>query len=340
MSNERQGDVQQERVPMVADYYLDDIRAFKKGETECVDHHVSPENFDAYLAFLNLESFKGSQVLAYHVENTYSGSQMASEDMAVSPDMPGNWKFQEIFDVLADSERFVHEQFVNDVRTTVALQYDEETVVLLGKELEECAVHCSDCAEKLRQHNDDFEEISVEYSCSHHEGEYEYIEKNWVGMVRANEFEDWPDWYIWTLGEKATDHREEQKEGVVDGKLELWQAEVGEVIHVEATHRDKPYVYDFTVVSGGTEPTVHLRQQDPAGEVIEDLNQLFTLRGSGRWTNRLNNPMVRGLDDQLAISYGRLTTGGEAVVMAKDSHDAHVLGGAISVIELRRPAEE
>jgi hypothetical protein len=130
----------------------------------------------------------------------------------------------------------------------------------------------------------------------------------------------------------------EAKEGVKNGEYALWQAEIGDVIRVTASTDDgDDYVYDFTVREAGEEPTVTIRQTGPDGKVIEDDRIEVILRGSGRWTNYRNNPMVRGLDEEMSIYYGTLFVGGETQVLTKVGRELYSLWPASTGIEIITP---
>lgn len=130
----------------------------------------------------------------------------------------------------------------------------------------------------------------------------------------------------------------EQKRGIEGDRYELWQAEVGDVIRITNQNQegqDGSLIFDFTVVSSGEEPTVLIRQQNPDGSVI-DSDEEAHLRGSGRWTDWRNNPMVRGTEPQLSITYGALFLGGETVVSRAETREHFVFGKSAN-IELIKP---
>jgi hypothetical protein len=115
----------------------------------------------------------------------------------------------------------------------------------------------------------------------------------------------------------------EVKDGAENGCYELWQANVGDVIHVVAGEGEQQYIYDFEVKSAHTEPTVVVKQTGPDGSVVFFGDFEVTLRGSGAWVGP-EWPLYKygrgraGDHKQILINYGSLATGGDIVLFDPD----------------------
>lgn len=111
----------------------------------------------------------------------------------------------------------------------------------------------------------------------------------------------------------------EPKVDLEDGKFELWQLDVGDVLRVIGGEGDGQYIYDFCVRSADTEPTVTLKQTGPDGTVVHFEDYELILRGSGRWVGR-EWPLFRygqgwTGDKQILIDYGTVHVGGDLVII-------------------------
>lgn len=121
----------------------------------------------------------------------------------------------------------------------------------------------------------------------------------------------------------------DRKEGVVDGRFELAQADIGDVIVVRTAqtineHSYSPevreYSYTITVVSAGLEPLVDIEMTGPDGNVVTNAEPAI-LRGAGEWTTYRNNPMVRGADPKISARYGHLFEGGQMMFAESGTTD-------------------
>lgn len=139
----------------------------------------------------------------------------------------------------------------------------------------------------------------------------------------------------------------EDKRGIENGSYDLWELEVGDVVHVVAGNGDSQYIYDFCVRSAASEPTVTLKQTGPDGSIVYFDDYEITLRGSGSWVGR-EWPLHKYSSDrsdgkQILIDYGALHVGGEIVLFdpKRPSEDRMaILQPAISTIELIKSETE
>ncbi|HEY8992390.1 MAG TPA: hypothetical protein VIM37_00910 [Candidatus Microsaccharimonas sp.] len=112
----------------------------------------------------------------------------------------------------------------------------------------------------------------------------------------------------------------EAKRGVENGSYELWQADIGDIIHVVAGEGDQQYIYDFEVIKAGSEPVVSLTQTGPDKSVVRVEGFEVVLRGSGSWVGR-EWPLFKyghdraGESKQILIDYGSLHVGGSMVLL-------------------------
>ena len=301
---------EQQTETMPSSWVLKMVKDFAEGKKPFVDTYLMNDDFWALVKFLNIDEFDGERVLGYHVANTeaYADSGVHSDDV-LDFGFKGKWRTEELIESLADTQG--GSDFPNDFQVTFAVEYDLQTVVILGKRQEELALHCETCYEHMGEF-DEFEMgISPEYSCSHMDGQYDYAASYWAAIVKRAEFEDRPDWHVWEVDGLATDHRIENKTGLVDGTLPLWELEIGDTVTVYAGEEQKQYRYNFHIKSAGIEPTVTMEQINPDGETVFLEDKSFILRGSGRWVGR-EWPLFKGnpYQKQLLVNYGNLSIGG------------------------------
>jgi hypothetical protein len=133
----------------------------------------------------------------------------------------------------------------------------------------------------------------------------------------------------------------ESKESNEQDSVELWQLETGDVVRIIADDGRLPYGYEFTIMSANLEPLVVITQTNPDGSTVSSGDKEFRLRGSGRWVGRewplwkYNNDRSDGR--QIMINYGKLSVGGEIVLLDPElpyGDNSAVLMPAISTIEV------
>jgi hypothetical protein len=312
------------------------IEDFVSGKEPTMEAPLLDEKeFGDTLAFLQLETFTGDKLLGYHIQNTESRREIDTVEMVSFP-VPDEATVAGFIENIADMQG--GEDSPNDFQLSFALRYDDETAVIIGKTMEECPLHCDACAANMDGFDENRIGISKDYSCSHMDGEYNYISTYRIGMMHLNEFEDRPDWATpYEIEALATDYRIEAKSGIENGSFELQEAEVGDVIQLVGNDKkDGQYTYEFTIVSAGTQPTATLVQLSPDGSRIEQKDTKVYIVGSGQWTNWRNNPMVKGVDEQMAINYGHIYEGGFVMVRDAASHELYQLLPAIQSIEIFR----
>jgi len=254
-------------------------------------------------------------------------------------------KVRGLFEELADTQDIMTTEMPNDFRATLAIQQGE-IVLVAGLEKEECPLYCGECIDQKGQPDEFGVYVDDEHSCSHMDGEYDYIDKFWLGAMKFNEFEDRPDWGSWDISGLAHQHRTERKLGVRNEELKLQELEIGDVIRIVAGEEEKNrYIYEFDVKSAGIEPTVTFKQTGPDGNVVSLEDFEIILRGSGNWVGR-EWPLFRysaGNHKQILIDYGTLHVGGDIVLSdpnrPRESRQV-TLTPAISAIQLKRGARQ
>jgi len=309
------------------------IEDFVSGKEATMEASLDEQQFNNTLAMLQIESFNGDDVLGYHIQNTQSQYEIDTVDRTDFR-VPKTATVAGYIEMLADMQS--GQDFPNDFQLSFALRYDETTAVVIGKHMEECALHCDDCAKNIGGQDENTTSISNEYSCSHMDGQYDYISSYRFGMMRLDEFEDRPDWAMpYEIDALATDEKFESKKGVKNGRFELWEAEVGDMIRITAEDaRMGQYLYEFTIVNAGNAPRAIFKQTSPDGSVIEHKDVEVSISGSGQWTNWRNNPMVKGWEEQIAISHGHLYEKGQVLVIDTRTNEQYELRPAATKIEV------
>jgi hypothetical protein len=265
-------------------YIEQPFQAFHAGEEALFQAELTHEQFAALWKRLSAGKVDGRAIIGFIYENTVSGARYDSDDEQ-DPGFTGEWEYGQLLDTIADM-RAGREDFVNDFKITISYLMNESTVVAFGV---------------------------LQRELERPDGMDEYFSTYWMGLMKSEEYvrrEGWKDWEI--DDELASADTILEKKGE-DGMVELWHLEVGEVVRFICSDGNTTEMFDATIVSAGQEPTVVLTQTNADGTMIA-LDQPIVLRGGGRWTNWRNNPMVRGADSKLAISYGMLKIGDLPVI--------------------------
>lgn len=324
-------------------WVVEQIEDFVTGKTATFDALLLEEDFNKTLDFLRVKKFNGSDVLGYYVRNTMSNYAIESSEQANSSLIGSDLTVSDVIERLIDMQSGMND-FENDVRLAFALKYDGDTVLIIGKRVEECPVHCADCQKNINGFDENGIHITNEYSCSHADGAYEYINNYWMGMVKQDEFEDQPDWVDWETNGLATDDPQPEKPlGLVE-KYALWQAEVGDVIVASASEQGGPdakiYTYEFTVKSAGEQPLTSLRQINPDGTIVEEEGVEVALKGTGWWGDYRTNPMVKSADKEISIDVGTLHAGNYLVIQDPLTNTIYELRPAVKEIVIKKAQDD
>jgi hypothetical protein len=318
------------------------LDTFPDGKKPYIDSYVNEAELDALLAHLDVTTIEGGDILGYHFENTMGGSRTVDTDDMLRTGFggAGTMHTKDIFDILADTQNPMTTDFENDFRATVAIRKND-TAIIVGQRCEEIAQHCEACAGRMGETDEEGIYIEESFSCSHMDSKYDYARQYWFGLMKLNEFEDRPDWKVWEIDGLATMPRIEQKVGVEEGRIALWELEVGDRLHVTAEDQKETYIYDLSIVSAGIEPTVTIRQTNPDGSIVDGGDMEVVLRGTGVWVGR-EWPLFKGdymRDKQILIDYGNMHVDGEIVLLdptKKPGDNQATLKPAVSSIKLIR----
>ena len=88
-------------------------------------------------------------------------------------------------------------------------------------------------------------------------------------------------------------------------QLMLDSLKKGDVIHITTGLGELAFKYTFTVEKPGTWPEGHIHEVGPDGQINQGD---FTLQGSGRWTDRKQNP-VQDQDIAFSSEFTHLSVG-------------------------------
>lgn len=126
----------------------------------------SVEELTTTLQLLGFDDF-ADRVISMHYHNWMGG---ASDNDIYNPVVPSEVSVEEILEKTGDLGGLWCDH-PNDFISSVALDLDQSTAVVIQHHSEECALICKDCTELEET------KLNEEYSCYHNEGDYDIVDR-------------------------------------------------------------------------------------------------------------------------------------------------------------------
>jgi hypothetical protein len=281
-------------------------------------------DFDEITKLFGVDSIKSEDVIDYHLHDMVSDSEITPDEGSKKQLFSGEVPTEHLFQYLADTQSIWSDN-PNDYRATLLVKLDETTVIALGQE-------CSDESE-----GDDFI--------------FEF--KHWIGVLNADDIDNYQSWKHWELTFFDTKKYEEERDRAeleretAEGVVNLSRLTEGQRLrlveqrpqhpplstspysHYSKEELEQRRALDLVIIESGSQPICEM--------IVEtsDTNSLRTtvkIIGGGNWTTRKQNP-VQSQEKAITPSYGYISKQQHLLYVDQETGDMMLSDNVIHSID-------